>query len=140
MFQRLKFRFVGVDPSHDEVVLMKILAVLRTLMLTPVGLLLTNESVCEILQSTIRLCFETRLSDLLRTTAELALNDMIQLLFTRLPTFSEESLPLLKKLKMRNSGQNEAKAKRKKAKQLEKQRAQQKNKDASPSRPTSIGK
>ena len=119
---------------------MKILAVLRTLMLTPVGLLLTNESVCEILQSTIRLCFETRLSDLLRTTAELALNDMIQLLFTRLPTFSEESLPLLKKLKMRNSGQNEAKAKRKKAKQLEKQRAQQKNKDASPSRPTSIGK
>jgi hypothetical protein len=29
---------------------------------------------------------------------------MIQLLFTRLPTFSEENLPLLKKLKMRNSG------------------------------------
>jgi len=48
--------------------------------------------------------FQTRLSDLLRKTAELALTDMIQLLFTRLPTFSEENLPLLKKLKMRNSG------------------------------------
>ena len=44
------------------------------------------------------------MSDLLRKTAELALTDMIQLLFTRLPTFSEENLPLLKKLKMRNSG------------------------------------
>ena len=95
---------------------MKILAVLRTLMLTPVGLLLTNEGVCEILQSTFRICFETRLSDLLRKTAELALNDMIQLLFTRLPSFSEESLPLLKKLKMRNSGHNDGKTKRKKTK------------------------
>ena len=83
---------------------MKILAVLRTLMLSSVGLLLTNEGVCEILQSTFRICFETRLSDLLRKTAELALNDMIQLLFKRLPTFSEENLPLLKKLKMRNTG------------------------------------
>ena len=51
-------RFVGVDTSADEVVLMKILSVLRTLMLTPVGLLLTNESVCEIMQSTFRICFE----------------------------------------------------------------------------------
>ena len=95
---------MGVDPSSDEVVLMKILAVLRLLMLSPVGLTLTNESVCEIMQSTFRICFETRLSDLLRKTAELALADMIQLLFTRLPTFSGDNLPLLKKLKMRSTG------------------------------------
>ena len=50
-------RFVGVDPSADEVVLMKILSVLRTLMLMPIGLLLTNESVCEIMQSTFRICY-----------------------------------------------------------------------------------
>ena len=110
---KLFFRFVGVDPKSDEVVLMKILAVLRTLMLSSVGLLLTNEGVCEILQSTFRICFETRLSDLLRKTAELALNDMIQLLFKRLPTFSEENLPLLKKLKMRNTGPNDGKSRRK---------------------------
>ena len=67
-----------MDPSSDEVVLMKIMEVLRTLMLSPVGLLLTNESVCEILQSTFRICFENRLSELLRKTAEHALNDMIQ--------------------------------------------------------------
>ena len=67
-----------MDPSSDEVVLMKILALLRLLMLSPVGLMLTNGSVCEIMQSTFRICFESRLSDLLRKTAELALSDMIQ--------------------------------------------------------------
>uniref|UniRef100_A0A3Q2D730 GBF1 n=1 Tax=Cyprinodon variegatus TaxID=28743 RepID=A0A3Q2D730_CYPVA len=56
-------RFVGTDPASDEVVLMKILQVLRTLLLTPVGAHLTNESVCEIMQSCFRICFEMRLSD-----------------------------------------------------------------------------
>ena len=109
-------RFVGVDPSSDEVVLMKIIAVLRLLMLSPVGLTLTNESVCEIMQSTFRICFENRLSDLLRKTAEMALADMIQLLFTRLPTFSEDYLPLLKKLKMRSIGASDKSDKPKRSK------------------------
>lgn len=116
---------------------MKILAVLRTLMLSQVGLLLTNEGVCEILQSTFRICFETRLSDLLRKTAELALNDMIQLLFTRLPTFNEESLPLLKRLKMRNTGQNEGKTKRKRAKDGSESRRQRQQKSPKPKKDVS---
>ncbi|XP_076831313.1 Golgi-specific brefeldin A-resistance guanine nucleotide exchange factor 1 isoform X2 [Brachyhypopomus gauderio] len=84
-------RFVGTDPASDEVVLMKILQVLRTLLLTPVGAHLTNESVCEIMQSCFRICFETRLSELLRKSAEHTLVDMVQLLFTRLPQFKEEA-------------------------------------------------
>ncbi|XP_074814623.1 Golgi-specific brefeldin A-resistance guanine nucleotide exchange factor 1 isoform X6 [Natator depressus] len=83
-------RFVGTDPASDEVVLMKILQVLRTLLLTPVGAHLTNESVCEIMQSCFRICFEMRLSELLRKSAEHTLVDMVQLLFTRLPHFKEE--------------------------------------------------
>uniref|UniRef100_A0A8B9ZHN7 Golgi-specific brefeldin A-resistance guanine nucleotide exchange factor 1 n=1 Tax=Anas platyrhynchos TaxID=8839 RepID=A0A8B9ZHN7_ANAPL len=90
-----------IDPSHegtaegmenmaDAVVLMKILQVLRTLLLTPVGAHLTNESVCEIMQSCFRICFEMRLSELLRKSAEHTLVDMVQLLFTRLPQFKEE--------------------------------------------------
>uniref|UniRef100_A0A4W3GV18 Golgi-specific brefeldin A-resistance guanine nucleotide exchange factor 1 n=1 Tax=Callorhinchus milii TaxID=7868 RepID=A0A4W3GV18_CALMI len=74
-------RFVGTDPASDEVVLMKILQVLRTLLLTPVGAHLTNESVCEIMQSCFRICFEMRLSELLRKSAEHTLVDMVQLLF-----------------------------------------------------------
>uniref|UniRef100_A0A8C5CDP9 Golgi brefeldin A resistant guanine nucleotide exchange factor 1 n=1 Tax=Gadus morhua TaxID=8049 RepID=A0A8C5CDP9_GADMO len=75
-------RFVGTDPASDEVVLMKILQVLRTLLLTPVGAHLTNESVCEIMQSCFRICFEIRLSELLRKSAEHTLVDMVQLLFS----------------------------------------------------------
>ena len=83
-------RFVGTDASSDEVVLMKILHVLRTIVLTPVGALLTNEAVCEIMQSCFRICFEMRLSELLRKAAEHTLVDMIQLLFSRLPHFRED--------------------------------------------------
>ncbi|XP_030835340.1 Golgi-specific brefeldin A-resistance guanine nucleotide exchange factor 1 isoform X1 [Strongylocentrotus purpuratus] len=97
-------RFVGTDPSSDEVVLMKILQVLRTLLLTPVGMLLSNEAVCEIMPSCFRICFELRLSELLRKSAEHTLNDMVQLLFSRLPQFKEEKLSGVRKLKMRAGG------------------------------------
>lgn len=55
-------RFVGTDQSSDGVVLMKILQVLRTLTLAPEGASLTNESLCEIMLSCFKICFETRLS------------------------------------------------------------------------------
>ncbi|XP_072165610.1 Golgi-specific brefeldin A-resistance guanine nucleotide exchange factor 1-like [Diadema setosum] len=97
-------RFVGTDPSSDEVVLMKILQVLRTLLLTPIGMLLSNEAVCEIMPSCFRICFELRLSELLRKSAEHTLNDMVQLLFSRLPQFKEEKISGLRKLKMRAGG------------------------------------
>ncbi|XP_061693905.1 Golgi-specific brefeldin A-resistance guanine nucleotide exchange factor 1 isoform X2 [Syngnathoides biaculeatus] len=105
-------RFVGTDPASDEVVLMKILQVLRTLLLTPVGAHLTNESVCEIMQSCFRICFEMRLSELLRKSAEHTLVDMVQLLFSRLPQFKEEPKSYagasMKKLKMRAGGMNDS--------------------------------
>ncbi|KAJ8014165.1 hypothetical protein DPEC_G00037410 [Dallia pectoralis] len=105
-------RFVGTDPASDEVVLMKILQVLRTLLLTCVGAHLTNESVCEIMQSCFRICFEMRLSELLRKSAEHTLVDMVQLLFSRLPQFKEEAKCFvganMKKLKMRAGGMSES--------------------------------
>ncbi|GBP56447.1 Golgi-specific brefeldin A-resistance guanine nucleotide exchange factor 1 [Eumeta japonica] len=83
-------RFVGTDHSSDGVVLMKILQVLRTLMLSPEGVMLTDESVCEIMLSCFRICFETRLTELLRRNAEQCLRDMTQLIFMRLPQFPLE--------------------------------------------------
>lgn len=100
-------RFVGADQASDGVVLMKIIQVLRTLMLSPEGSALTNENVCEVMLSCFRICFEPRLNELLRRTAEHALKDIILLLFMRLPQFSEErsASGLIKKLKMvANSG------------------------------------
>ncbi|XP_056018280.1 Golgi-specific brefeldin A-resistance guanine nucleotide exchange factor 1-like isoform X3 [Ostrea edulis] len=109
-------RFVGTDPGSDEVVLMKILHVLRTLLLSPAGVLLTNESVCEIMQSCFRICFEMRLSELLRKSAEHTLMDMVQLLFSRLPQFKEDPkwVANMKKLKMRTGGVDPSRLGRKK--------------------------
>ncbi|XP_052237414.1 Golgi-specific brefeldin A-resistance guanine nucleotide exchange factor 1-like isoform X1 [Dreissena polymorpha] len=109
-------RFVGTDPGSDEVVLMKILHVLRTLLLCPAGVLLTNESVCEIMQSCFRICFEMRLSELLRRSAEHTLMDMVQLLFTRLPQFKEDPKwnANMKKLKMRTGGVDQNRLSRRK--------------------------
>ncbi|XP_017785581.1 PREDICTED: Golgi-specific brefeldin A-resistance guanine nucleotide exchange factor 1 [Nicrophorus vespilloides] len=94
-------RFVGTDHSSDGVVLMKILQVLKTLTLSPEGASLTNESLCDIMLSCFKICFETRLSDLLRRTAEHYLKDMIQLVFMRLPQFPEVFSANFKQLKMR---------------------------------------
>lgn len=55
-------RFVGSDNNSDGVVLLKIVQVLRTLMISPEGSALSNESVCEIILSCFRICFETRLN------------------------------------------------------------------------------
>jgi hypothetical protein len=51
------------------------------------------------MQSCLRLCFETTLSAVLRKAAENTLADMAQLIFTRLPTFTEDSRhPYIRKL------------------------------------------
>lgn len=61
-------RFVGSDNNSDGVVLLKIVQVLRTLMLSPEGSALSNESVCEIILSCFRICFETRLNGMIYLT------------------------------------------------------------------------
>ncbi|GIY68324.1 golgi-specific brefeldin A-resistance guanine nucleotide exchange factor 1 [Caerostris extrusa] len=119
-------RFMGTDSSSDEVVLMKILHVLRLLFINTLGVLLTNESVCEIMQSCFRFCFETRLSELLRRSAEHALMDMVQLLFSCLPQFTEDSrCAYMKKLKMRSGALDAGRSsRRKRSPRSRKQRSQ----------------
>uniref|UniRef100_A0A146LBA7 Golgi-specific brefeldin A-resistance guanine nucleotide exchange factor 1 n=1 Tax=Lygus hesperus TaxID=30085 RepID=A0A146LBA7_LYGHE len=104
-------KFVGTDQTSDSVVLMKILQVLSTLMLSPEGAWLTDECVCEILLSCFRISFETRISDLLRRYAESCLRDMVQLLFTRLPSFMDDTRRgshVKQKLKIQSSSAMEA--------------------------------
>ena len=82
---------------------------------------MTNDSVCEILQSCFRICFETRLSgkiilllflfiitlsflnlELLRKTSEHVLVDMIQLLFARLPQFKDDTISVSPTKRVKN--------------------------------------
>uniref|UniRef100_A0A8D8XWE5 Golgi-specific brefeldin A-resistance guanine nucleotide exchange factor 1 n=2 Tax=Cacopsylla melanoneura TaxID=428564 RepID=A0A8D8XWE5_9HEMI len=78
------------NPDLDSVVLMRMLLVLRNLVLSPIGVYLTNENICEIMSSIFRICFETRLTELLRKYAEHCLKEIVQCLFTQLSQFSED--------------------------------------------------
>ncbi|CAH1968968.1 unnamed protein product [Acanthoscelides obtectus] len=108
-------RFVGTDQSSDGVVLMRILQVLHTLTLAPEGANITNESLCEIMLTCFRICFETRhFNELLRRTAEHYLKDMVQLVFRRLPQFSEDLRAVtIKQLKMSSSAIDQTRTRRK---------------------------
>ena len=81
--------FVSTDSASDEIVLMKILHVLHRVFLSPLGCLLSNESVCELMQSCFRMCFVEKANELLRKSAESALVDMIRLLFNRLRSWPD---------------------------------------------------
>ncbi|TKR64527.1 hypothetical protein L596_025041 [Steinernema carpocapsae] len=98
-------KFVGgADSGSDECVLLRILLTLRTLMLSPAGRQLSNESVCEMMQTCFRIAFssENSVSDVLRKMAESTLGDMTRLLFTRLPTFTEDiNHPYIRNLVMK---------------------------------------
>ncbi|XP_031779125.1 Golgi-specific brefeldin A-resistance guanine nucleotide exchange factor 1 isoform X2 [Nasonia vitripennis] len=111
-------RFVGTDASGDGVVLMRILQVLRALVLSPPGDNLSNESICEIMLSCFRICFETRLSELLRRTAEHCLRDMVQHLFVRLPHFADDTRGLLSMKKMRTGNMENTRNKSKKSSKI----------------------
>ncbi|XP_015114906.1 Golgi-specific brefeldin A-resistance guanine nucleotide exchange factor 1 [Diachasma alloeum] len=115
-------RFVGTDASGDGVVLMRILQVLRTLVLSPAGDHLSDESICEIMLSCFRICFETRLSELLRKTAEHCLRHMCQHLFVRLPHFADDTRVLPNMKKMRANGIENSRSKNRKTKNHPKQK------------------
>lgn len=84
-----KARFIGTDTSSDEVVLMRILDVLKQLIIRGYKSL-SNETICEIMQSSFRIAFEPRLSELLRKNAEQALLDMVRCLFQKLSSYTDE--------------------------------------------------
>ena len=86
-----KARFIGTDTSSDEVVLMRILDVLKQLIIRGYKSL-SNETICEIMQSSFRIAFEPRLSELLRKNAEQALLDMVRCLFRKLKFYTDEEM------------------------------------------------
>ncbi|XP_065369884.1 Golgi-specific brefeldin A-resistance guanine nucleotide exchange factor 1 [Calliphora vicina] len=110
-------RFMGTDQSSDGVTLFRVVEVLHTLMRSPEGSVLTNEAVCEVMLSCFKICFEPRLNELLRRSAEQALKDMVLLLFMRLPQFADDRSEsgLLKKFQMLAASMENDKKQRKKS-------------------------
>uniref|UniRef100_A0A1I8MMY3 SEC7 domain-containing protein n=1 Tax=Musca domestica TaxID=7370 RepID=A0A1I8MMY3_MUSDO len=110
-------RFMGTDQSSDGVTLFRVVEVLHTLMRSPEGSMLTNESVCEVMLSCFKICFEPRLNELLRRSAEQALKDMVLLLFMRLPQFADDRTEsgMLKKFQMMAASMENDKKQRKRS-------------------------
>uniref|UniRef100_A0A0K0G494 SEC7 domain-containing protein n=1 Tax=Strongyloides venezuelensis TaxID=75913 RepID=A0A0K0G494_STRVS len=79
----------GSDNGSDECVLLKIVQALRSLIMSKYGRLLSDESVCEMIQSCFKMAFELTFSELLRKVCESTLMDMTQVIFNRLPSFEE---------------------------------------------------
>uniref|UniRef100_A0A914HUN0 SEC7 domain-containing protein n=1 Tax=Globodera rostochiensis TaxID=31243 RepID=A0A914HUN0_GLORO len=94
-----KAKFVGTPKlGIDECVLYQILQCLRSLVLSPGGRHLSNETVCEILQCCFRIGLESSLPELLRMAAENALTEMCRYLFAAIQTFEQDIRPGLKEL------------------------------------------
>ncbi|GMS87930.1 hypothetical protein PENTCL1PPCAC_10105, partial [Pristionchus entomophagus] len=124
----------GANAGSDECVLFEILHVLRALLLSPAGRLLSNEAVCDMMQSCFRICFELHLSELLRKAARTTLADMTQLIFTRLPTFEEDLRhPYIRKLVMNTKGQRRRRKTRPAEKKTKKEREEEEERERSDS-------
>lgn len=83
-------RFEASDSTADEIVLLQILQLMESMLSGPGGNMLGDDSVCEIMETGLSMCCQTRLSDLVRRSAEMSMVKMCQIIFERLNTLEPE--------------------------------------------------
>jgi len=76
-------RFEATDPGQDEVVLLRILKLMEMMLSGVGGGLLGDESICEMMETGLSMCCQTRLSEMLRRSAEMSMLGMVQTVFER---------------------------------------------------------
>ena len=84
-------RFEASDSAADEIVLLGILELMENMLSGPGGDMLGDESVCEMMETGLSMCCQTRLSDLLRRKAEMSMITMCQTIFERLKSLEIEA-------------------------------------------------
>jgi brefeldin A-resistance guanine nucleotide exchange factor 1 len=84
-------RFEASDTSADEIVLLRILKLMEGMLSGPGGDLLGDESVCEMMETGLSMCCQSRLSELLRRSAEMSMVKMTQVIFERLKHWEIEA-------------------------------------------------
>ncbi|KAL4861202.1 hypothetical protein BDV12DRAFT_208274 [Aspergillus spectabilis] len=94
-------RFEASDSTADEIVLLRILKLMEGMLSWPEGNLLGDESVCEMMETGLSMCCQVRLSEVLRRSAEIAMVNMVRLLFSRLSGLDTSSEPIDPKDKYR---------------------------------------
>ncbi|KAF2103590.1 Sec7-domain-containing protein [Rhizodiscina lignyota] len=85
-------RFEASDSAADEIVLLRILRLMERMVSGPgIGDILSDESVCEIMETGLSMCCQVRLSELLRRNAEISMVTMCQVIFERLKHLEVEA-------------------------------------------------
>lgn len=77
-------RFEGADQTQDDLLLVKIIQLFESLVNSPLGNLLTDDSMYEIISTCFSLAINTRRRDMLRSAAETSLLSITQTLFSKL--------------------------------------------------------
>ncbi|KAI1321934.1 Sec7-domain-containing protein [Xylariaceae sp. FL0255] len=101
-------RFEASDSAQDEVVLLMILHLMEDMLSGPGGTLLSDESVCEMMETGLTMCCQSRLSELLRRTAEAAMVRMCQIIFEHLKHLEVEAGDDLEAFDNQTNGTTEA--------------------------------
>ncbi|KAJ1973943.1 GDP/GTP exchange factor for ARF [Dimargaris xerosporica] len=86
-------RFETINAATDELVLTKMLDVMDAVLQSPGGFLLTDDIICEMLETIISLSCQMRINPLLRKSAERTLMAWAETLFSHLNTWVHTSQP-----------------------------------------------
>ncbi|KAK9480121.1 hypothetical protein V1514DRAFT_326464 [Lipomyces japonicus] len=101
-------RFEASDTAQDEVVLLRILRLMEVMMCGIGGDLLSDESVCEMMETGLSMCCQMRLSEMLRRSAEMSMVTMCQKAFELLkqlePEKDESTIETMTSLTANNLG------------------------------------
>ena len=84
-------RFEASDSAADDLVLLQILRLMESMLSGPGGSCLSDESVCEMMETGLSMCCQIRLSELLRRSAEMSMALMCQIVFERLKLLESET-------------------------------------------------
>ncbi|CAO3672875.1 unnamed protein product [Rhizopus microsporus] len=83
-------KFEASDAVSDELVLLRMLQVLEMALVSDCGQVLSDEAVCEIMESGLSMCCQMRLSEMLRKSAEHSMINMIVSIFERLKNLEDD--------------------------------------------------
>ncbi|KIM32215.1 hypothetical protein M408DRAFT_326851 [Serendipita vermifera MAFF 305830] len=85
-------KFDAGGNSADEAVIFRIMAVVRECICGPVGPLLGDIEVCEMLESVLTTCCQVRLGEALRRAAEYYMHDLVRVIFRRLESLDPDEV------------------------------------------------
>ncbi|KAI9483078.1 MAG: hypothetical protein EXX96DRAFT_478742 [Benjaminiella poitrasii] len=83
-------KFEASDAASDELVLLRMLQLLQMAITSKCGQVLSDEAVCEMMETGLSMCCQMRLTEMLRRSAEHVMINMVIAIFERLKNLEDE--------------------------------------------------